>query len=133
LAAGSVFISFLDCIHFLRSIYPEHFERKKFSLFDWLLLPGTQHRFDFFIALTLIMLVIVTGVGFSLHVYSIGYMHTDEGSEILSCMNLLSSSCSYSYGRDYVMISSVGKELDVFVFTDWILVEEPGIFWAAVL
>ncbi|WP_158829681.1 NADH-quinone oxidoreductase subunit L [Mucilaginibacter lacusdianchii] len=50
------------------------------TLFDWISV-GTLHiPFSFLIdQLSSIMLLIITGIGFLIHVYSIGYMHHDAG------------------------------------------------------
>jgi NADH-quinone oxidoreductase subunit L len=47
--------------------------------FDWLVIGDTTLSFSFYVdQLSLIMMSLVTGVGFLIHVYSIGYMHDDE-------------------------------------------------------
>ncbi|MCX6182893.1 MAG: NADH-quinone oxidoreductase subunit L [Bacteroidetes bacterium] len=47
--------------------------------FDWLVIGDTTLSFSFFVdQLSLIMMSLVTGVGFLIHVYSVGYMHDDE-------------------------------------------------------
>ena len=47
-------------------------------LFDWISVGSMQIPFSYQIdQLSLIMLLLVTGVGFLIHVYSIGYMHHD--------------------------------------------------------
>ncbi|TGE21113.1 NADH-quinone oxidoreductase subunit L [Hymenobacter metallicola] len=49
------------------------------KLFDWITVGSMQIPFTYQIdQLSLIMLMLVTGVGFLIHVYSIGYMHHDE-------------------------------------------------------
>ncbi|TGD83301.1 NADH-quinone oxidoreductase subunit L [Hymenobacter wooponensis] len=49
------------------------------TLFDWISVGTMQIPFSYQIdQLSLIMLLLVTGVGFLIHVYSIGYMHHDE-------------------------------------------------------
>ncbi|MBW3128034.1 NADH-quinone oxidoreductase subunit L [Hymenobacter profundi] len=48
-------------------------------LFDWISVGSLQIPFSYQVdQLSLIMLLLVTGVGFLIHVYSIGYMHHDE-------------------------------------------------------
>ncbi len=60
------------------------------DLFDWISSGSLSIPFSFMIdQLSLIMLLIITGVGFLIHVYSIGYMHGDEGfSRFFSYLNL---------------------------------------------
>ena len=60
------------------------------KLFDWINV-GTLHiPFSFLVdRLSVMMLLIITGVGFLIHVYSIGYMHDDEGyARFFSYLNL---------------------------------------------
>lgn len=50
------------------------------DLFSWISFGSTQIGFGFLIdPLTITMLLVVTGIGFLIHLYSIGYMHDDEG------------------------------------------------------
>jgi NADH-quinone oxidoreductase subunit L len=90
IGCGSVFISFLiSSLLFARSLTGS-FESISISLFDWIVAGNINVGFSFFIDhLTLIMLMIVTGVGFLIHVYSVGYMHDDEGfGKFFAYMNL---------------------------------------------
>src|SRR6201995_4702145 len=49
-------------------------------IYDWIKVGGFQVPFSFLIdQLSSLMLLIITGVGFLIHVYSIGYMHNDDG------------------------------------------------------
>lgn len=53
---------------------------KTIDLFDWISVGSLHIPFSFLVdQLTSIMLLIITGVGFLIHVYSTGYMHDDEG------------------------------------------------------
>ena len=60
------------------------------QLFDWISVGSLQIPFQYQIdQLSLIMLLLVTGVGFLIHVYSIGYMHHDENvGKFFSFLNL---------------------------------------------
>lgn len=50
------------------------------ELFDWIRFGSIQINFGLQIdSLTTTMLLVVTGIGFLIHLYSIGYMHDDEG------------------------------------------------------
>lgn len=49
------------------------------DLFQWIAFSNLQIGFSFLIdPLTVVMLLVVTGIGFLIHLYSIGYMHDDE-------------------------------------------------------
>ena len=60
------------------------------QLFDWISVGSLQIPFQYQIdQLSLIMLLLVTGVGFLIHVYSIGYMQHDENvGKFFSFLNL---------------------------------------------
>src|SRR5215217_8282288 len=74
IGCGSVFISFLIASTLFVQSITGSFESEKISLFDWIAAGNINIGFDFFIDhLALIMLLIVTGVGFLIHVYSVGY------------------------------------------------------------
>jgi NADH-quinone oxidoreductase subunit L len=56
----------------------------------WIALPGLHVDFTFVLdQLSLVMLLVVTGVGFLIHVYSVGYMRDDPGyARYFSYLNL---------------------------------------------
>jgi len=60
------------------------------NLWTWMSSSSWKIDFSFHVdQLTLIMLMVVTGVGFLIHVFSIGYMHEDEGfGKFFSFLNL---------------------------------------------
>ncbi len=59
-------------------------------LFNWIQAGSFRIPFSFQVdPLSSLMLLIVTGIGFLIHVYSIGYMHSDKGfSKFFSYLNL---------------------------------------------
>src|ERR1043165_5092937 len=90
IGCGSVLISFLiSATLFIQSLTGS-FDSEKISLYNWIVAGNISIDFSFWIDhLTLIMLMIVTGVGFLIHVYSVGYMHSDEGfGKFFAYMNL---------------------------------------------
>src|SRR5476649_1352953 len=60
------------------------------TLFDWFEVNQLKVSFSFLVdQLSSIMLLIITGVGFLIHLYSVGYMHDDEGfGKFFSYLNL---------------------------------------------
>jgi NADH-quinone oxidoreductase subunit L len=60
------------------------------SIFDWFAVGSFKVQFAFLIdQLSALMLLIITGVGFLIHLYSVGYMHSDEGfGKFFSYLNL---------------------------------------------
>ncbi len=82
IGAGAIFLSFVTTLfafNELLSLEPEHrvFIQK---LYTWMATGNfsvdVAFRFD---PLSAVMTLVVTGVGFLIHVYSIGYMHGDRG------------------------------------------------------
>lgn len=60
------------------------------NLFSWINSDTLQIPFEFLVdPLSTLFLLIITGIGFLIHVYSIGYMHDDEGfSRFFTYLNL---------------------------------------------
>jgi len=60
------------------------------NLFSWIYAGNLNIPFSFLIdPLSIVFLLIITGVGFLIHLYSIGYMHDDEGfSRFFAYLNL---------------------------------------------
>jgi NADH-quinone oxidoreductase subunit L len=89
LGPGTVGISFLLSVITLLNTH--NFTNPQFHhLFTWLSFGRFYVPFDFLIdPLSILMLLIITGVGFIIHVYSIGYMKHDEGfNRFFAYMNL---------------------------------------------
>src|SRR3989338_4684856 len=84
--SGVIFLSFATAVGVLFEMasLPEEARRSTVQLFPWIgTFTGTSgslgvsvgYQFD---QLSILMTLIVTGVGFLIHVYSIGYMHGDK-------------------------------------------------------
>ena len=51
-----------------------------YTAFEWIAAGDLSVSFSFLVdPLSILMMLIITGVGFLIHVYSAGYMHGDEG------------------------------------------------------
>ena len=78
IASISVLLSFVCTLYVfinLPSIGSLHID-----LFSWIAYTDMNIGFGFLIdSLTIVMLLVITGVGFLIHLYSIGYMRGDEG------------------------------------------------------
>ena len=88
-ACGSVFASFgFSLALFIKLLSGA--ESFQFDLFNWISAGSFNATLGFLIdPLASLMLLIITGVGFLIHVYSIGYMHDDEGfNRFFSYLNL---------------------------------------------
>ncbi|MBA2422603.1 MAG: NADH-quinone oxidoreductase subunit L [Chitinophagales bacterium] len=86
---GSVLLSF--CIVagiFIQSLSEPVYQR--IDLYDWMSVGSFNISFSFLIdPLSIIMMLIITGVGFLIHIYSAGYMKDDEGyGKFFAYMNL---------------------------------------------
>jgi NADH-quinone oxidoreductase subunit L len=79
IAVGSVLLSFLWVLKVLAGLQPleaAYTER----YFTWIQSGAFQVGFDFMVdRLTAVMLLVVTGVGLLIHIYSIGYMAHEHG------------------------------------------------------
>jgi len=89
IASFMVFIPFLFSLILFHEV-STHVQGQTVELFDWISFKGLTIPFSFLVdRLSVLMLLIVTGVGFLIHVYSIGYMKEDEGfNRFFSYMNL---------------------------------------------
>lgn len=78
IGSGTLLVSFLlsvACFNQVAASGPIHL-----SLYNFLTVDSLSVNFAFLIdQLSVWMMLIVTGIGFLIHVYSIGYMHDDEG------------------------------------------------------
>lgn len=91
-ASGAVLISFVISVVLffnLLSLAPDQ-RSLQVELFNWIATGKFSASISFLIdPLSSLMLLIITGVGFLIHVYSIGYMHDDEGhNRFFSYLNL---------------------------------------------
>ena len=79
IACGSVGLSFLCALGVVAHVLPDPAPREVVA-YSWIFSGDLHVNFGFLIdPLTAVMLMVVTGVGFLIHVYSIGYMHGEDG------------------------------------------------------
>lgn len=106
LACGTVLISFvLSAIAFFQ--IKSNGGNIEIQLFEWIATQKFTIGFSFLIdPLSSLMLLVVTGVGFLIHVYSVGYMHHDEGfNRFFAFMNLfVFSMLILVLGSNYLMM-----------------------------
>ena len=89
IGASTIFLSFVTSIVvFSTQLHGNHPVIVK--VFDWITAGSFNIDFAFLVdPLSTIYLLFITGVGFLIHVYSIGYMHDDEGfNRFISYLNL---------------------------------------------
>ena len=79
IAVGSVGLSFLCAVAVVFGVLSDPTPREVIA-YSWIFGGDLHVNFGFLIdPLTAVMLMVVTGVGFLIHVYSIGYMHGEDG------------------------------------------------------
>jgi NADH-quinone oxidoreductase subunit L len=92
IGSGVVFISFCLSVLVFLAVSKAGFVTQNIHFFDFIKVGKLSIPFEFQIdQLTSIFLLIISGVGFLIHLYSIGYMHeeTNEGfGRFFSYMNL---------------------------------------------
>ena len=75
IGSGSILASFVVSL----MIFLEH-KTFTLTLFDWISTSGFSANMSFLVdPLSSLFLLIITGIGFLIHVYSTGYMHEDDG------------------------------------------------------
>jgi NADH-quinone oxidoreductase subunit L len=88
-ASGAIFLSFITSV----LVFSTQFggaQPTVVKVFDWITAGELNIDIAFLVdPLSAIYLLFITGVGFLIHVYSIGYMHEDEGfSRFMAYLNL---------------------------------------------
>ncbi|RAJ27064.1 NADH-quinone oxidoreductase subunit L [Pedobacter cryoconitis] len=90
IGSSVIFISFVISIGIFLALGNDAVKSHEVFLFDWISAGSLKIPVSFLVdPLSSIMLLIITGIGFLIHVYSIGYMHDDEGfGKFFSYLNL---------------------------------------------
>lgn len=92
IACGSVLLSFVVAVILFGKLLslPESERAFNVDLFTWIAAGNFHASISFLVdPLSSLFLLIITGVGFLIHVYSIGYMHGDNGfNRFFSYLNL---------------------------------------------
>ena len=90
IASAMVFGSFVISLGVFFDVLNGDGKPTTVTLFEWIATADFHVNIAFLVdSLTSIMLLIITGVGFLIHLYSMGYMHDDEGyAKFFSYLNL---------------------------------------------
>jgi NADH-quinone oxidoreductase subunit L len=90
IGSSVIFISFVLSVAIFLALGADVSKSHEVFLFDWISAGSLHVPLSFLVdPLSSIMLLIITGVGFLIHVYSAGYMHDDEGfGKFFSYLNL---------------------------------------------
>ena len=94
IASSMVALSFLVSLILFFSLRSSGINSATVTLFNWISIAGMQIPFALLVDhLSLTMMLIITGVGALIHIYSIGYMHHDERvNSFFAQMNLFTFS-----------------------------------------
>lgn len=110
----TVFCSFVlsAWAFFLLIQLPEHARSIDSTWFNWVISGAFSSAFSFlYDPLTAVMMLVVTGVGFLIHVYSIGYMHGDGGvGRYFSYLNLFTFAMLTLVMADNLLLLYLGWE-----------------------
>ena len=90
IASVSVLASFIISILVFVELQESEQKSHIVNLFSWINSGALQIPFEFLVdPLSSLFLLIITGIGFLIHIYSVGYMHEDEGfSRFFTYLNL---------------------------------------------
>ncbi len=78
IATASILASFITTLYVFMNL--DAGNAITIELFQWIAFSKVSIGFSFLIdPLTVVMLLVITGIGFLIHLYSIGYMHDDGG------------------------------------------------------
>ncbi len=90
IGSGVMLLSFIISVGVFFELRNSDITTHTFTFFEWITVGNFNLSFSFLVdPLSAIMLLIVTGVGFLIHVYSVGYMHHDEGfAKFFAYLNL---------------------------------------------
>ena len=107
IGSGTIFVSFLIVLSWLLKAINGNLEPTIFPVFDWITAGDLKLSLSFQLDnLSVWFMTIITGVGFLIHVYSISYMHDDEGvTRYFSYLNLfIFSMLLLVMGSNYVVM-----------------------------
>jgi len=114
IAAGAVFGSFLVACGILIQLLSLPSEQRHFekTIFTWIQSGNFKADIGFLIdPLSAMMLMVVTGIGFLIHLYSIGYMHGEEGFyRYFTYLNLFTFSMLLLVAGNNLLLMFIGWE-----------------------
>ena len=115
IACGSVGLSFVLAVLAFRDLaaLPSHQRFVSTQVYPWIPVAGFRAAFGtLFDPLSAVMAVVVAGVSFLIHVYSVGYMHDDPAfSRYFTYLNLFVGSMLILVLADNFVLMYVGWEL----------------------
>ncbi len=90
IACATVLLSFLSFAAILDIYTMSPAQPGAYTLFSWIPVPGINADFSLELdALSILMSLLISGIGFLIHVYSTGYMeHEEDYARYFACLNL---------------------------------------------
>lgn len=109
---GSVAVSAILVLAIAYSFFSKTAEPLNDNLWTWMSVGNFKIEFGFYIdALALTMMLVITGVGFLIHLYSVGYMADDPGfSRFFAYMNLFIAAMLILVMADNLVMLFLGWE-----------------------
>jgi NADH-quinone oxidoreductase subunit L len=108
----TIFLSFVFFVIFLAVYTYSEMQPTSYTLFSWIPVKGIDADFSLRLdPLSIVMALIITGVGFLIHVYSIGYMeHEEDFARYFACMNFFVFSMLLLVLAGHLLLLFVGWE-----------------------
>jgi len=112
IGVGSVALSFVLAVLISQELLGSGLASHTQTLWTWISVGGFTPGFSFRIdALTVVMLLVITGVGFLIHLYATGYMADDPGfARFFAYMNLFVASMLVLVLADNLVLLYLGWE-----------------------
>jgi NADH-quinone oxidoreductase subunit L len=112
IACSTVFISFICFLALLATYVHTGMKPEQYTLFTFVPLKGIQADFTLHLdSLSLLMTLIITGIGFLIHVYSAGYMdHEEDFARYFAFLNFFVFSMLLLVLAGHLLVLFVGWE-----------------------
>ncbi len=112
IACGSLTLSFLLFVAILMGYLHTNMQDSNLTLYDWIPIKGINATFGIHIdSVSLMMALIITGVGSLIHIYSVGYMdHEEDYVRYFACLNLFVFAMLLLVLADNLLLLFVGWE-----------------------
>lgn len=114
IASGAIFVSFLCAITLVAKVIslPEASRALKANFFTWIQVGDFTANAAFIVdQISAIMVLVITGVGFLIHIFSVGYMsHDDRPSKYFAYLNLFIFNMLLLVLGDNLLVMFVGWE-----------------------
>ncbi len=114
IATGAVFISFISSILLVADVIamPEESRRIAVTFFEWIAVDKFKVNAGFVVdQISSVMILIITGVGTLIHLFSISYMHHDKGvAKYFAYLNLFIFNMLLLVLGDSLLVMFVGWE-----------------------